>query len=124
VKAHFIDVRSQPFNFFDDLSRVLTSFIVACGKAVADMDDPSLPGYRKGEHWENWVRGLERGLDQEGLPTGVRQDGADLDKESQFTMLVDALQAFVPANIRRGSASKSALAKAILRARLASSRDK
>jgi hypothetical protein len=116
VKKHFIDARFGP-HFFEDLSGVLTSFIVACNKAVADMDDPGLPELRQGECWENWVRRLTRTLDEAGLPTGARKDSADLGEESAFTNLVAALQNLAPAKIRRSTRSLSALAKAIQRAR-------
>jgi hypothetical protein len=117
VKKHFIDARFQQSHFFEDLSGVLMSLIVACNKAVADMDDPGLPEHRQGECWENWVRNLTRTLDEAGLPTGARKDSADLGEESAFTNLVAALQKLAPAKIRRSTRSLSALAKAIQRAR-------
>jgi hypothetical protein len=117
VRMHFIDAHFQRPRLFEDLSGVLTSFIVACNKAVADMDDPGLPEHRQGERWENWVRSLTRALDEAGLPTGARKDSADLGEESAFTNLVAALQNLAPAKIRRSTRSRSALAKAIQRAR-------
>jgi hypothetical protein len=121
VRMHFIDARDARFvqrpHFFEDLSGVLTSFIVACNKAVADMDDPGLPELRQGERWENWVRSLTRTLDEAGLPTGARKDSADLVEKSAFTNLVAALQNLAPAKIRRSTQSLSALAKAVQRAR-------
>jgi hypothetical protein len=113
VNAHFDDVRFRRRQFFDDFSGVLTSFIVACSQAIADAEDPSLRGYRKGEGWENWVRGLRRALNKKGLPTAVRKDSADLGRDSPFTKLVEALQKLMPTSIRRGRASTDALAKTI-----------
>ena len=124
VELHFNDARFRRWHFFEDFSGVLTSFIVACNQAVADMDNPELPEHRQGECWENWVRGLTRALDEAGLPTGARKDSADLGEESAFTNLVAALQKFVPVEIRRSTLSLSALAKAIQRARNNRTRDK
>lgn len=118
VEMHFIDAS------FGTLSGVLTSFIVACDRATADMDDPALPGHRQGECWERWVCGLTQALDKDCLPTGARKDSADLGAESPFTNLVATLQKFVPAEFRRATASPTALAKAIQRARTNRARDK
>jgi hypothetical protein len=115
VKSRFSDARFQRPHFFEDFSGVLTSFIVACKMALADMDDPELPGHRQGERWENWIRGLTRVLDKDGLPTGARTD--DLGEESAFTNLVAELQKFVPAEIQRHTHSLLALAKGVQRAR-------
>lgn len=124
VKRHFSDNRVRQMHLWDDLLSVSSTFIAACEKAIADMDDPELPGFSKGERWQAWVGSLVRVLDQAGLPTGARKDSSDLGKESSFTNLVHEMQAFMPAEIQRAGASRGALAKAIQRARQVTSEDK
>ena len=118
ISSYFSDARFQRPDLFGDLGGVLVSFSVACGMALADLDDP--PGWQAGDAWEIWICNLTRVLNKAHLPTGARTD--DLAEQSAFTNLVAALQKFIPSKIRRPIHSLPALAKAIQRARVRRSR--
>jgi hypothetical protein len=123
VKRHFTDAtfwsrkfRGRNSDEFVRLRRVLASLLGACTSALAELDDPSLPGHREGDCWRGWVRALTRIAKQHRLPIGSR---TDTDKHwrgpSPFVVLVRELQRFVPTEARRHT--NDALAKAIQRAR-------
>ena len=118
ISSYFSDARFQRPDLFGDLGGVLVSFSVACGMALADLDDP--PGWQAGDAWEIWICNLTRVLNKAHLQTGARTD--DLAEQSAFTNLVAALQKFIPSKIRRPIHSLPALAKAIQRARVRRSR--
>jgi hypothetical protein len=123
VKRHFTDAtfwsrkfRGRNSDEFVRLRRVLASLLGACTSALAELDDPSLPGHREGDCWRGWVQALTRIAKQHRLPIGSR---TDTDKHwrgpSPFVVLVRELQRFVPTEARRHT--NDALAKAIQRAR-------
>jgi hypothetical protein len=106
--------RADVFEYLDD---VLTSFVVACNKALAEMDSP------ESAYWDRWIRGLTRVLRRAQLPTGTRNTGGDFEVESAFTKFVYALQKGIPPRFRKHQLRRptdsglQALAKAIQRAR-------
>ncbi len=100
------------------LSGVLTSFEVACEKALAELSDPNRAEIMVGEAWEEWIHQLTAILDESGLPTAARKDS---DKQkgstpSSFVAFVRELQECVPTACWRRR-SDSALATAIGSAR-------
>jgi hypothetical protein len=105
----------------DDFVRRLPALLLDAGlSALADLDDPRGPGYRKGECWDEWVRKLTYIAKEHRLPTSARTDTDKKKastKSSPFVLLVRELQQLVPAAAARHGHSDDALAKAIQRAR-------
>jgi hypothetical protein len=89
----------------------------ACKSALAELDDPNLPGHREGECWRGWVRALTQIAKQHKLPIGASTDATH--GPSPFVELVRELQRHVLPEARRHTRSYEALAKAIQRARRA-----
>jgi hypothetical protein len=97
---------------------VITSFEIACERALAELSDPNRAEMREGEAWEKWIHELSAILDESGLPTTARKD-SDKQKDcspSFFVAFVRELQKCVPAACWRRR-SDSALATAIGSAR-------
>jgi len=121
IKWHFADETfwSRKFRGRNDkfvrLRRVLVSLLDACTSALAELDDPNLPGHREGECWRGWVLELTRIAKQHKLPIGARTDTTH--GPSPFVELVRELQRYVLPEARRHTHSYEALAKAIQRAR-------
>jgi hypothetical protein len=119
VRAHFEDTRFRDPDPIRSLGLVMTSLIVACNQALADLDDPKKDGPPKGETWRSWVRHLTKIAETHQLPTPVRKD---TDKSAVFTpspfvALIRELQALIPEAYRQSTHSDSALSEAIVRAR-------
>jgi hypothetical protein len=115
IGQHLKDPRLADGNQLEHLHGVLTSLLVACNLAAGEINDPNSKGHREGERWNSWIRQLTTIVEGHGLPSG--------DESSPFVAFVDELQNCAPADARRHSASKFALAKAIQRARRPNLRD-
>jgi hypothetical protein len=120
IKQHFADeaywsrkFRGRNRDKFVPLRRVLAPLLGACKSALAELDEPNLPGHREGECWRGWVRMLTQIAEQHKLPTDASR------KPSPFVALLHELQRYVPRQARRHTHSYEALAKAIQRARRA-----
>lgn len=137
VMKHFQDPRlsdkagSSYVGRFHTLTGVLTSFQSACIIALRELEPPpstrgllgdlgALPSFRDGEGWALWIRRLTEIADDNALPHGVRKDAGNKsrsDKQSPFTLFVWELQKCLPKECKCPTQSKSALAKAIGKAR-------
>jgi hypothetical protein len=125
INRSFDDPRVKNRDKLRFLSRLMTSFAVACNRALSHLDNPTNRGRREGETWENWVRKLTRILDATQLPTKVRKDSDKniTKKPSPFVALVRELQKCIPKEYRRSQAHSAsleaniALSEAIVRAR-------
>ena len=124
IKRHFAGeefwsakFRSRNGGELARLKRVLAPLPSACASALAELDDPNLPGYCEGACWRGWVRDLTRIAKQHKLPIPVRTDTDKKWRPSPFVALLYELQQHVPVAARRHMHSKAALAKAIQRAR-------
>ncbi len=118
---------------FHSLSGVLTSFQSACFQALKELEPPTstrgllgdlgaLPAFKEGEEWALWTRRLTEIANDNSLPGGVRKDAGNKsksDKQSPFTLFVWELQKCLPKGCKYPTQSKSALAKAIGKARRA-----
>ena len=119
---------------FHSLSSILTSFQSACFHALKELEPPppstrgllgdlgALPSFKEGEEWALWIRRLTDIADGNSLPGGVRKDAGNKsksDKQSPFTLFVWELQKCLPKGCNYPTQSKSALAKAIGKARRA-----
>jgi hypothetical protein len=125
IKQHFADeaywsrtFRGRNRDKFVRLRRVLAPLLGACKSALAELDDPNLPGHREGECWRGWVRELTQIAGQHKLPIGARTTDTP-DGPSPFVELVRELQWRALPEARRHTHSYKALAKAIQRARRA-----
>jgi hypothetical protein len=124
IKRHFADetfwsrkFRGRNRDGFVRLRRVLASLSGACTSALAELDDPNLPGHREGARWREWVVALTRIARRHKLPIGVRTDtDKNMRGPSPFVVLVRELQRYLPREARRHTGC-GALAKAIQRAR-------
>ena len=99
---------------FVALQGFLTSFQLACDAGLEELSD--FPALKEGEAWSLWIRRLNRIMEDNGLPAGVRKDvggKSKSDKSSPFTLLVKELQSCLPAECRRHMHSLGALATAI-----------
>jgi hypothetical protein len=125
IRQYLKDPRLADGNQLEHLHGVLTSLLVACNLAAGEINDPNSKRHREGERWNSWIRQLTTIVEGHGLPSGARSDSDKLagDESSPFVAFVDELQNRAPADARRHSASKFALAKAIQRAREAKRRD-
>ena len=139
IMKHFQDARlsnkagSSYVGSFYSLAGLLTSFILACDRALADLDriprKPSVgllgdlgapPSIEEGRAWGLWILRLTGIMKANGLPTGVRKDAGNKsksDKQSPFVLFVRELQHCLPERCKYPKHSNSALAKAIERAR-------
>jgi hypothetical protein len=113
VENHFEEPRlSDKPNRFYSLSGVLTSLQVACDLALRELEPPastigllgdfgSLPSFKEGESWDQWIRRLTKILKDAQLPWRVRKDTDKGHRQSPFTLLVrelqDCVQKCVPA---------------------------
>jgi hypothetical protein len=120
IKQHFADeaywsrkFRGRNRDKLVRLRHVLAPLLDACKSALAELDDPNLPGHREGECWRGWVRALTQIAEQHKLPTNASR------KPSPFVVLVRELERYVLLEARRHTHSYEALAKAIQRARRA-----
>jgi hypothetical protein len=126
IKRHFADetlwsrkFRGQKEDKLVRLRRLPALLRDACTSALAELDNPKLPGHREGDCWRGWVQNLTYIAKAHGLPTAARTDTDKIagDKPSPFVALVRELQRLVPAATARHAHSNDALAKAIQRAR-------
>jgi hypothetical protein len=101
------------------------SVLPACNAALRKLEAEADQGFRSGDAWKIWVRGLTKVLEKAGLPVSVRKD-TDKSKAygpSPFAVLVRELQACLPESLRRSysprpdAESNTALSSAIGRAR-------
>jgi hypothetical protein len=122
IKRHFADetfwsrkFRGRNSDKLVRLRHVIVSLLDACRVALAELDDPTLPGHREGNCWRGWVRDLMQIAKQHKLPTGTRTDTTD--GPSPFVELVRELQQYVLPEAQRHTHSYEALAKALQRAR-------
>src|SRR5262245_8649980 len=128
IKRHFADEKLWSRKFggrnrdkYVRLRHLLALLLDACTSALAELDDPNLPGRREGDCWRDWVRALTRIAKQNKLPFRVGND-PDPDKASTFVVLVHELQLCMKPEARRHMHSKVALAQAINRTRRAKAR--
>jgi hypothetical protein len=101
------------------LGLVLSSLIVACNRALADLENPKKQGRRRGETWGNWVCRVTDIMEAHQLPIEVRKDTDKntTGKPSPFVALIRELQACIPEANRRSTHSDIALSETIARAR-------
>ncbi|MHC2584186.1 hypothetical protein [Bradyrhizobium diazoefficiens] len=118
IERHFDDARIGKRQTIHNLSGILTSFIVACTKAQAEIDGDGVAGHSPGEAWKTWIRNVVKLLQENGLPTQVRKD-TDKNRSgpSPFVRFIDRLQTCFDRKYRRAIQSPEALAEAITRAR-------
>ena len=119
VKRYFDDTRIAGPEKLRSLGSVMTSLIVACNHALANLNNPQNHGRRRGEGWENWVRRVTDVLKAHHLPIEVRKDTDKnaTGKPSPFVALIRELQACIPEAQRKSTHSDIALSEAIVRAR-------
>jgi hypothetical protein len=115
------------------LSGVLTSFRIACKNALRELEPPvstsgllgdfgSLPSFKEGEAWDQWIRRLTEIVKVHRLPWRVRKDAGNIsrsDQQSPFTRFVRELQKCVQVCVPECKApyAESALPTAIGQAR-------
>ena len=95
---------------FQALARMLPALKDACDSALAKLNDPAMPSFRKGRGWGRWVRALTEIAQNSSLPRGVSKDETS---KSRFLDFVWELQKLLPPKCRRHAQSKRAMAKAI-----------
>ena len=97
----------------------LSSFQVACKRALEEIDDASV--HRNWDYWCVWVVELRKIAMKSNLPYGEREDGKEYDSDapSAFVALINKLQNYLPKEYRRRAKTTSALAKHINRCRVA-----
>jgi hypothetical protein len=113
IRRH-LDEQSLARDKLHHFRDALKSLVVACDYALGDLS--ATRGYRAGEAWGWWIRGLTRIAGEYGLPTGV---STELDRNGRplpFVRLVQELDRYLPADARQRR-SPAALAMAISRAR-------
>jgi len=100
------------------------SVLPACDAALRKLEAEADQGFRPGDAWKIWVRGLTKVVNKAGLPVAVRKDTdkSKADGPSRFAAPVRELQACLPESLRRSYAprpeeSNTALSSAIARAR-------
>jgi hypothetical protein len=99
--------------------------LLACDAARRKLSAEADQGFRSGDGWKIWVRGLTKVLDKAGLLVSVRKDSdkSKADEPSPFAALVRELQTCLPESLRRSysprpdAQSNIALSSAIARAR-------
>jgi hypothetical protein len=99
----------------------------ACDLALEQLKREMNIGFRQGDAWNSWIRGLTSILSKRDLPTEVRKDAdkSKAKKPSPFVALVRELQWCLPKEDRRASTRSAdfqaniALSTAIVRARSA-----
>lgn len=96
---------------------VVDSVLTGCNLMLRwESDD----GLREGSSWDAWVQLIDEVMQHHGLPGAARKDS---DKRypdrpsSQFVLLIDKLQEYIPQELQRHTQSTDALAGAIHRAR-------
>lgn len=116
VEKHFDCSQLSGSRKLDTLPLVAVSLIVACQKALNELDElaSEQSGYQSGDSWNEWIRQLTAIVKQHCLRRGARTD--DSDQPSDFVELVRALQNH-PLSAGRGQHSGQALAQRIKRAR-------
>jgi len=126
VGRYFDDERiGGPEQRLRSLGLVMTSLIVACRRALADLKNPTNYRPPKGGTWRNWVCSVTKIAEAYQLPTEVRKDttkskdtdGSGRFKPSPFVALIGALQDCIPERYRQSTHSGIALSEAIARAR-------
>jgi hypothetical protein len=119
IKKHFEEPRLPAADMLNHVSWLLSSVLVACNRALREIETSDLEGHREGDCWEQWIRRLTKALSTYDLPTGARTDSdkAKTGLPSPFVSLVSELQKCVPPDSRRHMHSYEGLAKAITRAR-------
>jgi hypothetical protein len=119
VNRYFDDGRIVGPQRLRSLELVLSSLIVACNRALADLENPKKQGRRRGETWGDWVCRVTDIMDARQLPTEVRKDTVKTatGNPSPFVALIRELQACIPKAHRRSTHSHIALAEAVARAR-------
>jgi hypothetical protein len=127
IKLQFSNDCLAAPDFMAALTSVVGSFIRACetvlenhSKSKHQLDSIKAKGIPPpdGAAWRTWIIELTRMAEESGLPTGARTD-TDKNKggPSAFVKLIWELQAQLPKELEHERSSKSALAKAIIRAR-------
>ena len=113
--AETFDAKTRHIRFHSDL----TAYIEACDFALTEIRKPANHGWRSGGMWQLWIRRLTEILKEVGLPHQARKDDAKLHTASvsPFVELVHELQLCIPAEFRRSTQSKGALAATLGRAR-------
>ncbi|SRR6266446_301730 len=94
-----------------------TFFVEVCDKALKKLNEERCQ--RANETWEEWVRSVKQICSDHGLPTEVRKDKAkrkDSAPDSEFVLLIDALQKHLLNGKYKERPSLDALAGAIYRA--------
>jgi hypothetical protein len=125
VGRYFDDERIEGPKRLRSLGLVMSSLMVACRRALADLKDPTNYRPPKGWTWRNWVCRVAEIAEAHQLPTEVRKDttkSKDTDqsgrfKPSPFVVLIGALQDYIPERYRQSTHSGIALSAAIARAR-------
>jgi hypothetical protein len=123
IKHSFHDV-PPPFNVvrLSNLINIFDALLLVCNWIHHDSTSGEYSQYVEGFAWNAWICQLSQIMMQQGLPHQVSKASVNPSaKVSPFVKLVDALQSNMPAELRRHhsvpSASKDALAQAIVRAR-------
>lgn len=125
VNRSLSDARIKDRDKLRFLGVLMTSVVVACNRALSQLDSPTKRGWRKGEAWQSWVQRLTSILVARGLPTEARKDTDknNTGNPSPFVAFIRELQACIPANFRWSTQSCGALAKSIYEARAQVRRD-
>jgi hypothetical protein len=120
-----LSMRNGRCGFQQSVLDFYKSVLPACDAALRKLEAEADQGFRSGDAWKIWVRGLTKVLDKAGLPVSVRKDSdkSKADEPSPFAALVRELQACLPESLRRSYAprpdaqSNIALSSAIALAR-------
>ena len=119
IRLYFNDARVKSGDGPRQLGTLMTSLIVACNRALRDLNHPNNLGLKKGEAWEGFVCVLSAILKSHHLPIEVRKDSDKnkTGKPSPFVSFMRELQSCLPDKFRRSEHSDVALTEAIYRAR-------